>query len=93
MVSTFRAARSQVSASASFMPLSERVFRNGGCATAESILSARSSMSQKSALSACFTASAMPDELAACRRVGMNSVLAKPLTFAALRETLREQLG
>ena len=40
-----------------------------------------------------LTASAMPDELAACRRVGMNSVLAKPLTFAALRETLREQLG
>jgi CheY-like chemotaxis protein len=40
-----------------------------------------------------LTASAMPDEMAACRRVGMNSVLAKPLTFAALRETLREQLG
>jgi signal transduction histidine kinase len=40
-----------------------------------------------------LTASAMPDELAACRRVGMNSVLAKPLTFAALRDTLAEQLG
>jgi signal transduction histidine kinase/CheY-like chemotaxis protein len=38
-----------------------------------------------------LTASAMPDELAACRRVGMNSVLAKPLTFAALCAVLREQ--
>jgi CheY-like chemotaxis protein len=38
-----------------------------------------------------LTASAMPDELAACRRVGMNSVLAKPLTFAALREVLSQE--
>ena len=35
-----------------------------------------------------LTASAMPDELTACRRVGMNSILAKPVTFAALREAL-----
>ncbi len=36
-----------------------------------------------------LTASAMPDELAACRRVGMNSVLAKPVTFAALQDALQ----
>lgn len=35
-----------------------------------------------------ITASAMPDEVAACKRSGMNSVLAKPLTFVALREAL-----
>jgi signal transduction histidine kinase/ActR/RegA family two-component response regulator len=38
-----------------------------------------------------LTASAMPDELAACRRVGMNSVLTKPVTFAGLCEVLRSQ--
>ncbi len=38
-----------------------------------------------------LTASAMPEELAACRRVGMSSVLTKPLTFAALREVLQQQ--
>ncbi len=36
-----------------------------------------------------LTASAMPEELAACRRVGMNSVLTKPVTFVALREVLQ----
>jgi signal transduction histidine kinase len=36
-----------------------------------------------------LTASAMPDDLAACRRAGMNSVLTKPLSFAALLEVLR----
>jgi len=39
------------------------------------------------------TASAMPDELAACRRVGMNSVLVKPVTFAALCEVLAAHAG
>jgi signal transduction histidine kinase len=40
-----------------------------------------------------LTASAMPDELAACRRVGMNCVLAKPVTFAGLCEVLRREAG
>jgi hypothetical protein len=38
------------------------------------------------------TASAMPDEVAACRRAGMNSVIAKPLTIELLRDALAEPL-
>ncbi len=39
------------------------------------------------------TASAMPDEVAACRRAGMNSVIAKPLTIEQLRDALAEPLN
>jgi CheY-like chemotaxis protein len=39
-----------------------------------------------------LTASAMPDDLEACRRAGMNQVLTKPLSFATLVQVL-EQLG
>jgi hypothetical protein len=37
-----------------------------------------------------LTASAMPDELEACRRAGMNDCLTKPVTFDALLRVLRE---
>jgi CheY-like chemotaxis protein/nitrogen-specific signal transduction histidine kinase len=40
-----------------------------------------------------LTASAMPDEVAACRRAGMNSVIAKPLTIEQLRDALAEPLS
>jgi signal transduction histidine kinase len=36
-----------------------------------------------------LTASAMPDEIAACHRAGMNRVLTKPVSFAALEEVLK----
>jgi signal transduction histidine kinase/CheY-like chemotaxis protein len=39
-----------------------------------------------------LTASAMPEEIAACHRAGMNSVLTKPLTFVALCEMLQQQV-
>ncbi len=40
-----------------------------------------------------LTASATPDDVAACRRAGMNEVLAKPLRLDTLREVLGRLLG
>jgi CheY-like chemotaxis protein len=40
-----------------------------------------------------LTASAMPEEVAACRRAGMDSVIAKPLTIEQLRDALAEPLA
>jgi signal transduction histidine kinase/CheY-like chemotaxis protein len=36
-----------------------------------------------------LTASAMPDEVSACRRAGMNDVLLKPVSLVTLRQALR----
>ena len=40
-----------------------------------------------------LTASATPDDVAACRRAGMNEVLAKPIHLETLREVLGRLLG
>ena len=40
-----------------------------------------------------LTASATPDDVAACRRAGMNEVLAKPIRLDTLREVLGRLLG
>ena len=40
-----------------------------------------------------FTASAMPDEVAACLEAGMNDVLTKPVSYETIRASLALQLG
>jgi signal transduction histidine kinase/CheY-like chemotaxis protein len=40
-----------------------------------------------------FTASAMPEEVAACLEAGMNDVLTKPVSYETIRASLALQLG
>jgi CheY-like chemotaxis protein len=40
-----------------------------------------------------LTASMMPEDLEACRSVGMNGVLSKPVSLAALRSELSSRIS